>query len=160
MEKYFKKNRITQIAILTRDLEKSKAAWERFLGVTGLPVTESYGYERTHAVYRGEPLHGRIRQVCFAFDNIEMELIQPIGDAPSYWKECLDKNGPGVHHISFAVKDLDACVEECEALGFSLQQEGSWPREEYPGGKYAYLDAADSLHVILELLEKEEEELE
>ena len=159
MEKIFRKNLITQIAILTPDIEKSKAAWERFLGISERPITESYGYDRTHAVYHGEPLHGRIRQVCFAFDNVELELIQPIGDIPSYWKECLDKNGPGVHHISFAVKDLDACISECEALGLQMQQKGSWPREKWPGGKYAYLDGSDLLHVTLELLEKEEEEL-
>lgn len=159
MEKVFRKNMVTQIAILTPDIEKSKESWERFLGITDRPITESYDYERTHATYHGEPLHGRIRQVCFAFDNIELELIQPIGDTPSYWKECLDKNGPGVHHISFAVKNLDSCIEECEALGLSLQQKGSWPRESWPGGKYAYVDGTNSLHVVLELLEKEGEEL-
>lgn len=159
MEKKFRKTIITQIAILTPDIEKSKAAWEKFLGIEERPITESYGYEITRATYHGEPLHGRIRQVCFAFDNVEMELIQPIGEEPSYWKECLDKNGPGVHHISFAVKNLEECISECEALGMPLQQQGRWPREEWPGGRYAYVDGTDSLHVVLELLEKEEEVL-
>ena len=155
MEKIFRKRIITQIGILTSDIQASKKAWESFLGLEEQPVTESEDYSKTQAVYRGTPLSGRIYQVCFSFENLELELIQPIGDTPSYWKECLEKNGPGVHHISFAVKDMEKCVQDCRAAGFQLVQSGN-----FPGGSYAYLDATDTLNVVLELLEKEKEVLD
>lgn len=158
MQQTIQKQLITQIGILTPDIQASKAAWETFLGLSVQPVTESFGYEVTHATYLGRPLNGRIYQVCFQFGNIELELIQPVDSTPSYWKDCLDKNGPGIHHIAFAVKDMEESVSRCEALGLSLMQRGSWPAGEYPGGSYAYLDGMDSMHVVLELLEKEQEE--
>ncbi len=154
MEKNLRKRIITQIGILTPDIQASKAAWEKFLSLPPQPVTESEGYEKTHATYRGSPLHGRIYQVCFNFENIELELIQPISDTPSYWKECLDQNGPGIHHISFAVKNMEECIADCESLGLSMTQKG-----DFPGGSYAYLDAQDSMHIVLELLEKDKEVL-
>lgn len=155
MEKIFRKRIITQIGILTSDIQASKKAWESFLGLGEQPVTESEDYSKTQAVYRGAPLSGRIYQVCFSFENLELELIQPIGDAPSYWKECLEKNGPGVHHISFAVKNMEKCVQDCSTAGFQPVQFGN-----FPGGSYAYLDATDTLNVVLELLEKEQEVLD
>lgn len=154
MQKIFRKRIVTQIGILTADIKASKAAWEKFLGLPSQEITESPGYEDSHALYQGKPLTGRIYQVGFNFENIELELIQPVDDAPSYWKECLDKNGPGVHHIAFAVKNMDECIADCEALGAALTQKG-----EFPGGSYAYLDAMDSMNIILELLEKDGEVL-
>lgn len=152
MEKHFRKTLITQIGILTDDIQRSKSIWEKFLSLPPQPVTESEDYDKTGAVYRGGPLHGRIRQVCFAFGNIELELIQPIGDTPSYWLECLTDKGYGIHHISFAVKNMEECIHEGELLGLTLTQKG-----EFPGGRYAYLDGLDSMHIVMELLEKDEE---
>ena len=154
MQKTFRKRIITQIGILTEDIQTAKTAWEKFLGLPSQQISQSDGYAQTHAVYRGEPLEGRLYQVCFNFENIELELIQPVGDVPSYWKECLEKNGPGIHHISFAVKNMDKCIADCEELGIPSIQRG-----DFPGGRYAYLDASDSMNVVLELLEKEQEVL-
>ena len=92
MQKTFRKRIITQIGILTEDIQTAKTAWEKFLGLPSQQISQSDGYAQTHAVYRGEPLEGRIYQVCFNFENIELELIQPVGDVPSYWKECLEKD--------------------------------------------------------------------
>lgn len=154
MEKIFRKRIVTQIGILTSDIYASKKAWETFLGLGEQPISESEDYSKTHALYRGQPLSGRIYQVCFQFENIELELIQPIDDTPSYWKECLDSHGPGIHHISFAVKNMEQCLEDFHAAGYPSIQAGK-----FPGGSYAYLDTTDTLHVILELLEKEQEVL-
>jgi len=152
METRIRKGIVTQIGILTRDIHRSKAAWEAFFGLGDQPISQSEDYDKTGATYRGEPLHGRIYQVCFNLENVEVELIQPIGDTPSYWKECLDKNGPGIHHFSFAVKDMDGCIRQMEDLGLTLVQKG-----EFPNGRYAYLDGMDSMNMILELLEKDQE---
>ncbi len=154
MQKTFRKRIVTQIGILTANIHTSKAAWEKFLNLPPQEITESCGYEQTRALYRGQPLNGRIYQVGFTFENIELELIQPVDDTPSYWKECLDKNGPGIHHIAFAVKNMEGCIRDCESMGACLTQKG-----DFPGGSYAYLDAMDSMNVILELLEKDGEVL-
>lgn len=154
MVKKISKNIVTQIGILTKDIEKSKAAWEKFFRIPKQPISQSEGYGKTHALYHGEPLNGLIYQVCFDLGNIQLELIQPIGDTPSYWKECLDRDGEGIHHFSFAVKDMEGNIKDLEELGMTLTQKG-----EFTGGRYAYLDARNSLSIILELLEKDKEEI-
>ncbi|MCE5342604.1 MAG: VOC family protein [Eubacteriales bacterium] len=155
MKPKIRKSIVTQIGILTNDINRSKEAWERFFGLPPQPVSTSDGYEKTAAVYDGQPLHGRIYQVCFNLQNIEVELIQPVDDTPSYWKDCLDQNGPGVHHFSFAVKDMDGCVKQLGELGLTLRQQG-----EFPNGRYAYMDGMDTMNVVLELLEKDQEVIE
>ena len=152
METKIRKGIMTQIGILTRDIERSKAAWEAFFGLPPQPINESDGYEKTQATYEGKPLNGRIRQVCFNLENIEMELIQPIGDEPSYWLDCLEKDGPGVHHISFAVKNMQGAIEQLEAEGLHTTQKG-----EFPNGRYAYVEARDTMNTVIELLKKDQE---
>lgn len=155
MEAKIRKSTVVQIGILTDDIKRSKAVWETFLGLPPQPIHASDSYDKTAATYDEKPLYGRIYQVCFTMQNIEVELIQPIGDTPSYWKECLDKNGPGIHHFSFAVKNMDGCVTQLQDLGLILRQRG-----EFPNGRYAYLDGTDTMSAVLELLEKDQEVFE
>lgn len=56
MQKTFRKRIITQIGILTEDIQTAKTAWEKFLGLPSQQISQSDGYAQTHAVYRGEPL--------------------------------------------------------------------------------------------------------
>jgi catechol 2,3-dioxygenase-like lactoylglutathione lyase family enzyme len=155
METKIRKSIVTQIGILTDDIQRSKAAWEAFFGLSPQPVSTSEGYAKTAAVYDGRPLEGRIYQACFNLQNIEVELIQPVDDTPSYWKECLDRDGCGVHHFSFAVKNMDGSIAKLGDMGLTLRQRG-----EFPNGRYAYLDGTDTLGVVLELLEKDQEVIE
>ena len=86
-------------------------------------------------------------RLFFHFDNIEVEVIQPADDAPSIWRECLDRDGEGLHHISFAVKNM---AENLARWGYRY---AGPTKGEYPNGRYAYLDTLSNLKVILEFLE-------
>jgi catechol 2,3-dioxygenase-like lactoylglutathione lyase family enzyme len=142
------KTKVVQIAVLTRDVKETSAAWCKFLGLEMPEIIKTDGYEKTKAWFRGEPCHGLIYQSVFSFNNIALEIIQPVDGAPSIWRECLDRNGEGLHHIAFAVKDMPSAIGEAESLGFPLIQKG-----EYTGGRYAYMDAVGSMKLILEFLE-------
>ena len=78
-----------------------------------------------------------------------MELIEPDHNA-STWRESLDKNGEGLHHIAFVVEGLNEKVTALERKGMPLLQKG-----EYTGGRYAYIDTLRDLKVIIELLEND-----
>ena len=52
METKIRKGIMTQIGILTRDIERSKAAWEAFFGLPPQPINESDGYEKTQATLK------------------------------------------------------------------------------------------------------------
>ena len=144
------KTQIVQIGILTHDLKKCTEYWAKFLGEPVPEFEELPPYEESRALYNGKPCHGKTIASFFRLENVQIELIQPIGDEPSYWKDCLDKNGEGFHHIAFAAKDMERTIEELEAEGFGpLKQFGYFPR-----GAYAYFDTQDSLQMIVELLER------
>ena len=66
----------------------------------------------------------------------------------SVWRESWDENGEGLHHVAFRVQGMDEMIRRGESQGMKLLQRGRWAT-----GHYAYLDATESLHVIIELLE-------
>ena len=146
------RSKIIQIGILVRDIEAATKAWAAFLG-RPVPVPAlTDGYDVTHAVYRGKPCHGRIYQTAFQLDNLELELIAPADDeTPSYWKECLDRDGEGLHHIAFAADDMDASMHKIGALGYEAAQSGVW-KDEPENGRYAFMDTRDALKCTVELL--------
>ncbi len=51
-----------------------------------------------------------------------IELISPMGDG-SFVQKFLEKRGEGVHHITFIVEDLAACVAEARAAGVRVVDE-------------------------------------
>jgi hypothetical protein len=94
--------------------------------------------------YRGKPTEGRVKLSFFNMENLVLEFIEPTED-PTTWKEFLENNGPGVHHIAFKAKDrMLETAAKLENFGFPLIQNGK---------KYAYVDSCDDLGVILELLD-------
>jgi catechol 2,3-dioxygenase-like lactoylglutathione lyase family enzyme len=142
------KTKVVQIGILVHDIIEATARWAKFLEVEPPKPTMTDGYEKSKAIYRGEPCHGLIYQTVFKFGNIEVELIQPYDNTPSIWRECLDRDGEGLHHIAFRVKNMADCIKETEESGYPLLQKG-----EYTGGRYAYMDALREMKIILEFLE-------
>ena len=80
----------------------------------------------------------------------QLELTEP-DHHPSTWRESLDKNGEGPHHVAFVIKGMKEKIAVLERNQMSLLQTG-----EYPGGRYAYIDTLRDLKVITELLENDE----
>jgi methylmalonyl-CoA/ethylmalonyl-CoA epimerase len=63
----------------------------------------------------------------------------------------LRKRGPGLHHICFAVDDLDATLEKCRAHGLQLIDER--PRIGAEGKRIAFLHPRATAGVLVELTE-------
>ncbi len=138
---------VTQIGIVVRDIEKASRAYAEILGV-GVPswsLTDSA--DKAHTEFRGAPSEARAKLAFIPLKNVTLELIEPVG-GPSTWRDFLEKNGEGVHHIAFEVKGMDGTVAGLARGGLPLLQKG-----DYEGGRYAYVDGTARLAVILELLE-------
>ena len=58
------------------------------------------------------------------------------------------KHGEDVHHITFAMKGMDGHIDHLTTKGVPRVQKG-----DYIGGRYCYLDGAQRLDVVIELLE-------
>jgi methylmalonyl-CoA/ethylmalonyl-CoA epimerase len=146
----FNGTKIVQIAIVVRDVEKYAKSYAEFFGVEVPKVIISETEDKAKTRYHGRPTKARVKQTFFHFDNITLELLEPVG-GPSTWKEFLDSNGEGFHHIAFEIKGMDDQIAEMQGRGVTLIQQGQWTV--YSGGRYAYFDSNDQLAVILELLE-------
>lgn len=138
------------IGIVVRDLEAAMEHWAGFLGLDEMPniiVTENNKENPT--LYHGHPSDATARLAFFTLENIQVELIEPVGDFPSDWKVFLETKGEGVHHIGFGVKGMgEQYFENYEARHMPVVQRGGWD-----GGEYGYMDTAGPLGVVVELLE-------
>lgn len=139
--------RVTQIAIVVRDIEKASAAWSELLGVEKPGIQETEGLESSHMTFRGKPSKGRAKLSFLELENLVLELIQPI-DGPSTWQDFLDSHGEGIHHIAFQVKNLQGTLERFDKVGIKPEQKG-----DFKGGCYAYTNQKGKLGAVIELLQ-------
>jgi catechol 2,3-dioxygenase-like lactoylglutathione lyase family enzyme len=138
--------RVTQIAIVVRDIEKAGAIWSKLLGLKKPSIVETEGPETTHMTFRGKPSKGRARLCFLNLENLVLELIQPV-DGPSTWQDFLDRRGEGIHHIAFHVGNLEKTLERLGKIGIKPEQKG-----DFEGGCYVYTDSKNELGAIIELL--------
>lgn len=86
----------------------------------------------------------------FAAGDSLVELLEPVTpDSPI--DRFLGRRGPGIHHICFAVEDLDATLARCRAAGIRLIDET--PRVGAEGKRIAFLHPSSTAGVLVELSE-------
>jgi len=140
---------VVQVGILVRDIKKTAAVYEEFLGVK--PRFDRTGpIEQSQTEYLGKPSKARAQLAFFKVgQNLDIELIEPDMEK-STWRHDLDAYGEGVHHIAFFVKGMKDAIATLEKRDMPLLQKG-----EYPGGRYAYIGANEQLKLVIELLEND-----
>jgi methylmalonyl-CoA/ethylmalonyl-CoA epimerase len=140
---------VTQIGILVHDIEKTAQVYADFLGVDKPEVMITDAIDKSETKYRGQPSEARSKLAFFKVgDNLELELIEPDPNPNSTWREALEKNGEGVHHIAFVVEKMGEKIRLLQENNMELVQTG-----EFEGGRYAYVDASADLKTVIELLE-------
>jgi methylmalonyl-CoA/ethylmalonyl-CoA epimerase len=86
----------------------------------------------------------------FAAGESLVELLEA-ASAESPIGRFLARHGPGIHHICFAVDDLDAALERCRTAGLRLIDET--PRIGAEGKRIAFLHPSSTGGVLIELTE-------
>ncbi|GGJ21754.1 VOC family protein [Deinococcus roseus] len=140
-------NVITQIGILVHDIDTVSQTYADFFGLEKPAWFWTDSIEKAQTEHRGNPSEARAKLAFFDMGSLQLELIEPDHN-PSTWRESLDQNGEGVHHIAFVIEGMKEKIALLEQNGMPLLQKG-----EYIGGRYAYMDTLKPLKVILELLE-------
>jgi catechol 2,3-dioxygenase-like lactoylglutathione lyase family enzyme len=142
-------NKMVQVGIIVRDIEKAAADYAEFFGIDRPKAHLTDAYESTEAEYKGKPTRARAKLAFMDFGSLQVELIEP-DEHQSTWREFLDEHGEGIHHIAFVIDGMKDRVATLSGKGFALDQKG-----EYTGGRYAYIDTRDTLKTIVELLEND-----
>lgn len=128
------RTRISHIGIAVRNLDELLPFYRDVLGMPETPLDDSDG-ARIAGLTAGDAL---------------VELLEaqspdsPIG-------KFVAKRGPGIHHVCFAVDDLDAALDRCRAAGIRLIDER--PRIGAAGERIAFLHPSSTGGVLIELTE-------
>jgi len=126
--------RIAHIGIAVRGLDDSVSFYRDVLGLPEVPLDDSDG-AKIAGLAAGESL----------VELLEAESPDsPIG-------KFVAKRGPGIHHVCFAVDDLDATLDRCRAHGIRLIDET--PRLGAEGKRIAFLHPSSTSGVLVELSE-------
>ena len=138
MEKKLQLEKVDQIGIVVKDIDKVIESWSSLFGIGPWTFMD----------FGGTDAEGRPWKVRLAFANLgrlQLELIQPV-EGRMFHSEFLDTHGEGLHHLGFFVDDLDGEVANLLARGAKVLSEGP--------GSYAYLDTGGPGGVIFELIKK------
>jgi methylmalonyl-CoA/ethylmalonyl-CoA epimerase len=101
-------NGIEHIGIAVKNISESEKIYEKLLGV------KSYKTEHVESEY--------VLTSFFKINENKIELLEATS-AESPVARFLDKKGEGVHHIAFAVKDIEAEMVRLKKEGFTLLNE-------------------------------------
>jgi methylmalonyl-CoA/ethylmalonyl-CoA epimerase len=126
--------RIAHIGIAVRALDEILPFYRDLLAMPEVPLDDADG-ARIAGLAAGESL---------------VELLE--AESPeSPIAKFVAKRGPGIHHVCFAVDDLDATLERCRRAGVRLIDET--PRVGAEGKRIAFLHPSATAGVLVELSE-------
>ena len=126
--------RIAHIGIAVEALDAIAPFYRDILGMPNVPLDDSDG-ARIVGLKAGESL---------------VELLQ--ADSPdSPIGKFVAKRGPGIHHVCFAVDDLDATLQRCRDAGLKLIDQT--PRRGAEGKRIAFVHPSSTAGVLVELTE-------
>jgi methylmalonyl-CoA/ethylmalonyl-CoA epimerase len=86
--------------------------------------------------------------VSLHLGDVDVELLEP-RDAQSPVARFLEARGPGIHHICYRVRDLEAALARCRAAGYRLVDET--PRTGAGGHRIAFIHPKATAGILLEL---------
>ena len=126
--------RIAHVGLAVRSATDLHSFYRNVLGMSEAELADSDG-ARISGYLAGESL-------------VELlEADQP--DSPI--GKFLEKRGPGIHHICFAVDDLDGTLQRCRDAGIRLVDEH--PRVGAEGKRIAFLHPSSTGGILVELSE-------
>jgi len=126
------------------------------LGVAVPSIDEALAVYRALGIVEEKREVVASQQVVAAFLPVgesRVELLEPTSpDSPI--AKFLARRGGGIHHVCFAVKDLDAALEDLSAKGFRLIHREAVAGAD--GKRVAFLHPEAGRGVLIELSEKAE----
>lgn len=138
---------IIQMAYVVENMQRAIEHWTRKLK-TG-PWFLIDHFTGVDAQYRGQPSRADVALAMSFAGHMNIELIQPNHDAPSVYRETIEKRGYGFHHFGVASANFDRDVERYRESGYDLAFSCRVPS----GARVAYMDTTADLPGMVELIE-------
>jgi len=135
--------RIDHIGIAVNDLDEAIPFYRDVLGL------ELAGIEEVESQ--------KVRVAMFVIGESHIELLEPTSPESPIAK-ALDKRGPGIHHIAYAVDDAEKAVGSMLSSGVRMIDET--PRDGAGGSRIAFVHPSSSGKVLTELCEHSSQDRE
>ncbi|MGN6558220.1 MAG: methylmalonyl-CoA epimerase [Solirubrobacterales bacterium] len=128
--------RIDHIGVAVEDIDAAIALYQ-----------DSFQMELAH---RETVEEQGVEAVLLDVGDGHVELLAPLGPETPVGK-FMAKNGAGLHHVAYAVDDIDATLEKLTAAGLRLID--SEPRVGIRGSRVAFLHPRSTGGVLTEIVE-------
>jgi methylmalonyl-CoA/ethylmalonyl-CoA epimerase len=141
-------NLIIQVAVAVEDIEKTARSLADIFGVDVPEIMDLHDNKEEYVnYYKGKKTDSYTKTCYFKMGQLDLELVQPVGNNIEQ-RDFLKKNkGSRMHHIAFNVKNIDQKARKLEEKGLKVVQ-----RTKFPGGKCILLSFPE-IGANLELLE-------
>lgn len=138
---------VMQTAFITDDIHRSMEEMTALLNIGPWFLFENFELHDLH--YRGQPTDFQVTIALANSGHMQFELILPLDDKPSPYKEVREERGLGFHHYGMAAVDFDAACESYTGKGFEQVLYGAAG----VGARVAYFDALDPAYGMIEVIE-------
>ncbi len=142
-----KLGKINHIGIVVSYINEAKDRYSRIFGIKKWYYLVNDNLE---LYYLNEKRNSEVTLYFGGKGTTKIELIETKGDNNIY-TEFLRRNGEGIHHYMYNVKNLDKAIDECKKEGMKVFQNASF---DSAGAKikYAYVGFEEK-GIIIELIE-------
>jgi hypothetical protein len=136
-----------QLAWVVPDLEDAIRDWVRTAGAGPFFVFGEVHF--TESNYRGTPMDVAPHRASIGYHgDMQIELIQPLGDNPGIWRDVVPYGKLGFHHVGLYCQDYEAeRAATLAAPGAEMAFEGLMM-----GARTCYIDTAKTLGFMTELI--------
>jgi 4-hydroxyphenylpyruvate dioxygenase-like putative hemolysin len=135
-----------QNGFVVRDWRVAAEHWSTVLGVGPFFVMEHIAFE--HCEYRGQPATIDMSVAIAYSGEQQIELVQQHNDAPSIYRDFLERSGEGLQHVGALTDNLAAALQ-AQHLADKVMQSGVTRL----GQRFAYVDTVQHNGTMLELIE-------
>lgn len=136
---------ICQVALVVRNLDKTVKEYAKLFGVPEPEVFCVPEESVAHTQFKGVPTKTRAKLAVFDLGQVVLEITEPDEESSS-WKDFLEKNGEGIHHIAFMTDDRETAVKYFEENDMPIRHYG-----EYEGGNYTVFDSKEKLGTFVQV---------
>jgi methylmalonyl-CoA/ethylmalonyl-CoA epimerase len=117
--------RITQVAIVVKNLRKTMEAYQKIMGWGPWSVFDYKPPLLHHTTVHGKDLPYTMLGAEVHCDPIDFEILEPL-EGPSIYKEFLDESREGLHHVSVVSprEDVHAALSGFRKEGIEVAMSG------------------------------------
>lgn len=137
---------VIQNAYVVTDIEAAMQRWTDVFGVG--PWFHNPDVRVDDARYRGEETTFGFAGALAQAGDVQLELIQPLDDQPSCYRDLYPAGTEGFHHVAVFADDFDREIARYRSQGFAIAFSGV-----SRGMRFGYVDTSPALGFMVEVLE-------